>query len=183
MKKEDIVEPDPRVIGPMLFDLAFAMEEAVIREMYAKLAAADMNRHTKPHAHPSFVEIIKQMTTIDTKVLKEHRRRPHGIFSVRLPQHPGFVDIGKVPTLKIAGLSEDDILLSTSNLVRLGLLRFDVRYPTSMDDEGPEVLKRFAPYQEALSADPKKKDAKLSLGNEGIFVTPIGTSFLQVCLP
>jgi hypothetical protein len=67
---ESIVPPSLRIAAPAMQALTYSMDDELIREMFANLLAADMNAQTKKDAHPAFVELIKEMTAIDARVLK-----------------------------------------------------------------------------------------------------------------
>ena len=181
--EEKIVSPDPRIVGPMVLDLGFAIDEESIREMYAKLASADMTADTKSLAHPSFVEIIKQMTPTDTKVLGA-LSRVEGIYEVRhkLP-NGGMFELARVPNIEIEKVDDSQILLSISNLERLGLVKTDGnRHPTTMSEGHDALRKQYEPVLESLRHLPQYKDGTLSIGNIGVFMTPIGEQFKYVCL-
>jgi hypothetical protein len=64
-----IVEPNPRVAVPAVQALLYSMDDEFIREMFANLLAADMDADRKDGVHPAFVELIKEMTPEDAKVL------------------------------------------------------------------------------------------------------------------
>lgn len=64
-----IQPPEPTVAGPALEALRFAGKEEALREMYANLLATAMDRHTAERAHPAFVEVIKQLSPDEAKLL------------------------------------------------------------------------------------------------------------------
>jgi hypothetical protein len=64
-----IKEPNSSVAGPAVEALRFAMSDPDLREMYASLLATSMDRETAHKAHPAFVEIIRQMTADEAKIL------------------------------------------------------------------------------------------------------------------
>src|SRR5947207_1857122 len=68
--KEDIITPKPNVAGPTLQALTFTEGEPELQELFANLLAASMDIKTAPFAHPSFIEVIKQMTSDEAKIMK-----------------------------------------------------------------------------------------------------------------
>lgn len=68
---EKIVEPEAYVAVPAIQAISYSMNSEELRNLYANLLAKAMNSDTKDFVHPSFVEIIKQMSPIDALVLKE----------------------------------------------------------------------------------------------------------------
>ena len=67
-KQENIVEASPRTFIPAAQAVSYSWEEEDIRKLYVNLMVADMDASTKNSIHPGFVEIIKQMSTIDVKL-------------------------------------------------------------------------------------------------------------------
>ncbi len=67
---EDICAPDPTVAGPALEALKFAGHKENLREMYANLLAKALNKNTTDKTHPSYVEVIKQLTVEEAKLLQ-----------------------------------------------------------------------------------------------------------------
>lgn len=67
---ENIVTPHPNVAGPAIEALRYTGYEESLSEMYASLLATAMNRDTVQNAHPAFVDIIKQMTPDEAKIVR-----------------------------------------------------------------------------------------------------------------
>lgn len=67
---ECIATPKANVAGPALEALRYTGHEESLREMYANLLAASMDIRTAQGAHPSFVEIIKQLTPDEARLLQ-----------------------------------------------------------------------------------------------------------------
>lgn len=59
---EDIQPPKPYVARPVLLQLTLCAEEEHLRDLYANLLAAAMNRPLASRVHPAFVQIIQQMS-------------------------------------------------------------------------------------------------------------------------
>ena len=69
--QEKIVEPDPYIAVPALQAIAISYDSSELRSMYAHLLSKSMHIDYKNDVHPSFVEIIKQLSPIDCMVFKE----------------------------------------------------------------------------------------------------------------
>ena len=67
---EEICTPDPTVAGPTLEALKFAGHKESLRDMYANLLAKSLNKNTTNKAHPSYVEVIKQLTVEEALLLQ-----------------------------------------------------------------------------------------------------------------
>jgi len=66
---ENIITPNPVVAGPALEALKYTGHESTLREMYANLLASALDSDTADNTHPSSVEIIKQLSTIEAQIL------------------------------------------------------------------------------------------------------------------
>ncbi len=67
---ENIVPPEPYIGVPALQQISYCMDNEELRNMYANLLARAMNKDTKNDVHPSFVEIIKNLSPDEAVLLK-----------------------------------------------------------------------------------------------------------------
>jgi|TARA_R100000455_G_scaffold29361_1_gene19445 hypothetical protein len=68
--EEDIITPKINVAGPLLDALRYSAKEEELREMFGNLLANAMDKSTAHSAHPSFVEILKQITSDEAKIMQ-----------------------------------------------------------------------------------------------------------------
>lgn len=66
---ERIVPPDRFIVLPLLRDINYVCDNEVIYEKYASLLATNMDSNTKNLAHPSFIQIIEQLSPLDAKII------------------------------------------------------------------------------------------------------------------
>ena len=69
--KENLIEAPISIVGPTIESLKYAGDTPEVREMYLNLLGTSMNAETVIYSHPSYVEIIRQMSPLDAKVLKK----------------------------------------------------------------------------------------------------------------
>lgn len=67
---EKIVSPEAYVAVPALQAISYSMDNEELRNLYANLLAKAMVTNTRNSVHPSFVEIIKQMSPLDAIIYK-----------------------------------------------------------------------------------------------------------------
>lgn len=67
--EEKLTEPEAYVAIPAVHQLSYCYNSEDLREMYANLLVSSMNTDTKQLVHPSFVDIIKQLTPDEAKLL------------------------------------------------------------------------------------------------------------------
>ncbi|MBO5658663.1 MAG: DUF4393 domain-containing protein, partial [Duodenibacillus sp.] len=123
---ESIVSPEPYVAVPALQNLSYCMDRTELREMYANLLAHSMTDIQKAGVHPGFVEIIKQLSPDEAKILRNMANDIIPTITLRYETDEGggidfikhFSDIGEK--------SQCDTPYETNkcfdNLVRLGLI-------------------------------------------------------------
>ena len=68
--EEKLVEPEPYVAIPAIQQISYCQNNGDLRDLYANLLTASMNIDKKWQVHPSFVDIIKQLTPDEAKIIK-----------------------------------------------------------------------------------------------------------------
>lgn len=205
VEPEKIVSPEPYVAIPALQSISYSMNSDELREMYANLLAQSMNSDTKENVHPAFVEMIKQMSPLDSRVLFYLSEGVHGIISLIREEPYKPID---EPALKAFIASEDghylaksrqplinhitsfkeanirDVNVSLDNLQRLGLLILDNdRFYT--DRAVYESIRNSAHFVEARNlAESEIDHSKYCLQErEGMIeITDLGRLFSQICI-
>src|SRR5581483_5917441 len=94
---EKRVDPDPMIAGPLLDALPHVVHHEVLRRMFVKIISTAMNSDTIALAHPAFVEIAKQLSPDDAKLLAYIRYSPNGpllpVAEVRDQSPTGFITL------------------------------------------------------------------------------------------
>ncbi|OWF71984.1 hypothetical protein B4903_22605 [Yersinia frederiksenii] len=67
---ENLISPKANVAGPALEALRYIGHDESLSNLYANLLASSMNKDTANSTHPSFVDIIKQLTSDEAKLFK-----------------------------------------------------------------------------------------------------------------
>ena len=138
---EQIVPPKLTIAGPTVEQLRFAADEPSLRELYANLLATSMNSKTAPEAHPSFVDIIRQLSSDEALILlymtKGGRFQTYPLLSCKYKIEFEKISYGSTFTRlcmigEEAGChSPDQIQTYIDNLVRLGLVEVQNKDDTS----------------------------------------------------
>jgi hypothetical protein len=151
-----------------------------------------MNADTKGDVHPSFVELIKEMTPADAKILKIVLDASQTAFIVRLGSPNQFFTMATHYSFTVEGLTIQDIGKSLNNLERLGLLERRDEFPLStVNDETENTLKNQYELQRAAMDIPQIKNnlkipenghVQVSIKRNGLYMNPLGESFARICL-
>lgn len=189
--EENIISPKPNVAGPALESLKYTGHDSSLSDLYANLLASSMDKTSASGAHPAFVEIIKQLTPDEAKLIK-YLSEPTGFplitagwtYKNPTPQKRGGHDLvinfsllGNHAKLEFPELTPSYI----NNLCRLGLTEIPTMIHYTNDEiykaleSAPEILKVKA----EVEADPERKfEVKKELHR----FTELGKQFYKVCV-
>ena len=127
---ENRISPPPaKIAGPVFESLRFCAEESQIRNMFANLLANSMDSETADFAHPAFVEIIKNLSGDEAKILNYFSENnitslPVIDQAARFSSNNGQTVIYRNVTLlgELSGCNRPDLISSyIDNLIRLGI--------------------------------------------------------------
>ena len=188
---ENIVTPKLNVAGPALESLRYTGHEPTLSDLYANLLAAAMDTSTAHGAHPAFVEIIKQLTPDEAKLV--------GLFvhDMVLP----LLDVRweyKTPTEEKSG--GKDVLINFSKLGEMAQCEFPQLTPTYIDNLCRLGLAKIPAMQhytvkgiyDDLESAPEVEQQKLQieqnpelkcvLNQKILKITELGKQFARICI-
>ena len=181
-------EPDISIIGPALEASKYYINREDAREMFATLIAAELNIEEKDKVHHAFVDIIKQMSSNDAKLLKiipqvgplaELRLYDKSVIK--------YILLDTSDIIYIPGLIEDNFknnAISINNLSRLGLVEID--HVMSLTKQSIyDVYKKLPAYQKGLNIVKQYPDKyeRVEVSTGMFSITPLGILFKEVCMP
>jgi hypothetical protein len=185
---ERITTPPPIVAGPALEALRFAGPEPSLRDLYVRLLATAMDSTTARQAHPAFVEIIRQLTPDEAKLVALFPlKRPFPVLTIRAENLDGSGGVEVLENFSLlgeeAGCQYPELAPSyLSNVCRLGLAEI----PTMSQytdltlygplEQHPTVVALIALVTEQFP------DRKPSLQRQRLSITPLGKLFCKACI-
>ena len=186
--EEFLTEPQLHIVGPAIEASKFYIDSEQLRMMFANLIAASIDSRKTDKTHPSFVEIIKQLSPLDARVLTN------------------FKNTNQIPLVRLRVIKDDNTYFivqehimnfnnnqfykthatSLSNLQRLGLL--NISYSSySADMNEYEYVKDHPAYHTAKqqllefqSMGYNYTDVDIQKGLCSI--TPLSEDFINICL-
>lgn len=186
--EEKLTEPEPYVAVPAIQQLSYCYNSEELRELYANLLVSSMNSDTKYQVHPSFVEIIKQLTPDEAKLLKVLPRDSMAyqpIMDVLLNLGPGKGHIALLRNYSNIGRGvcemPEQINLYLENFDRLKIIRI-------LDDIHVMDLSKYDPIREDphfhmyMNAQSDDKKMSITEKRKSFHVTNYGLSFLKTCI-
>jgi hypothetical protein len=182
---KNLQPPSPTVVGPIMQALGYTVHEENIREMFTNLLSAAMNSQTAFKAHPAFVEIIKQMSPDEARIIKYFKQKQKNVYLTGSSYSIDFLStISKKSNCEFP--ENDSIYIN--NLERLGLIyRRTTTFWGSLDaalsgsenhENSVEAVEIYEEYRNSklLDIDPKRFVYNTILLND------FGRSFLEICI-
>lgn len=182
--EEKLTEPEPYVAVPAIQQLSYCYDSADLRKMYANLLVASMNIDTKYQVHPSFIDIIKQLTPDEAKLLSYLAKEPiQPLLSVRHYLNGGkYVELVHHFTCISERMCDNPngIYSYLVNLERLGIIT--IMEDVAIDsDELYKPLEEHSLIQKYLKT-PVKENETIRLIRQKFKVTIFGKSFIDTCM-
>lgn len=154
--------------------------------MYANLLITSMNLDTKSQVHPSFVDIIKQLSPADTKIIEEMKRKqtPLPIVTVKLnfEETKSFQELLIDYSTELFPLLGDIEILCTSlqNLNRLAIIK--IRYDQVVKpDTRYDAFYNDGNYKQLVDQFGSIAKADIVFAKGLIELTEYGKLFCNVC--
>jgi hypothetical protein len=182
--EENIITPPPEIAGPAIEALRFAGSNENLRNLYLNLLANSMDKDTIQKAHPSFVEILKNLTSDEALLLKvfiEGDQYPLIDIQAKDKEKDGFINVYSNYShfSKKQTFAQPDLMPSyIDNLCRLGILEIPAMlwlaelniYETLEADEELNDLKKLIQ---------NKLGKNIKFGRKVIKLTSFGKQFIE----
>lgn len=190
--EEKLVEADLMIAGPALEALKYTYDKDELRNMYLNLLTSSMNKDIKDKAHPSYVEIIRQLTPLDAKVFKrlQDLRQVACAHVILKINNSNRVYISAYPNYIVMELLDlgDEFQLSTSisNLIRLGLIHHENNSINGFDYNCFRTVNIIVNNKIVLDnmnrAEGNGITTSIDIQGQVIMQNDFGRSFADICL-
>lgn len=185
---DDIITPKPNVAGPAIEALRFTGHQESLSDMYANLLAAAMDKNTADGTHPAFVEIIKQLTPDEAKLMSYLLR------SVALPlvsisaNHSEYTKGGyelasNISLFGVKAKLEHPNIVRTylDNLCRLGLIALPPEN-SYVDNAVYAELESSVEVEKYRDPARLRPDHSVKIHRHAVNITNLGKHFGQICV-
>lgn len=187
--QENLIEPPLHIVGPALEASRFYIEADELKEMFANLIASSMDSRRISQVHPSFTEIIKQLSPLDAANIELFKKdKDYPICDYRVSYEGGKGHNTLATNIFLENPDVQDLALqatSISNLMRLGL----IESPNNVYRIQPGAYEKFKEtgvYKE-LVMDLSKyiedgvidKDGQITIYKRLVRLTPMGADFME----
>ena len=183
---ERIVTPSPLVAGPTLEALRFAGHDSTLREMYASLLATSLDSETTHLAHPSFVEIIKNLSPDEAKLIRYmavHQNVP--LLDVRngIKGKTGFkLFFSNFSMLSYQSIVDFNDLLPNyiDNVARLGII--EIPEGTYLVDSENYIPLESSDKIQQMKHDIERDGGEIRFDRKVMRLTQLGRQFIKACV-
>lgn len=180
----NLQEPPMSIVGPALEASKYYIEEEVLREMFANVIAASMDKTKSEGVHHSFVEIIKQLSPRDARNISEFKNIDHFPIVNYAARRSTGESYELLRPLVFSPLNSFEIderdFPSISNLIRLGLL--NSTFERYLIESPYYAFYSNSTLFHSLNDSINKNDNNLEVNNGVISITPLGREFVKICL-
>jgi hypothetical protein len=188
---ERLRTPEPNIAGPALESLKYTGHKEDIRELYASLLATAMNSETMAQAHPAFVEIIRQLSPDEAKIIR--RLASVGAQAkVDIRNHQNLPPVGGRWVMSHFSMlpfesdctAPDLAPAYMVNLQRLGLIELRENYRLNpIDGVDPYAKLVEHPIIKKIESEiASEAGHSMEIWNGAIHLTPFGRQFCHACL-
>lgn len=180
--EEKITTPSAYIAVPAIQAISYSMDSKELRNLYANLLAKAMNIDTKELVHPSFVEIIKQMSPLDAKIFKEiYESKLTPLIDLYIKMDTGGQNYYQYNISWIESYTYKNISIALDNLERLGLIEIPYGEYYSEDSNYMQVRKTLN-YKLLKNNLESLNKGKLSENKKYIKKTSLAKSFYTICI-
>lgn len=179
------IEPSLQVTAQALENSKYCIEKDELRNMFVSLISNSLNSDYQNSIHPSFAEILKQMSVLDAQIMKLYKQDKAFIglpVCQYIPKFPGFTPSTPAPEHIFLELPGNDIFccsLSISSLERLGLVVASYNHILST----PHVYDKFSQHPFYKAAAKSVPTMNMNIKKGVVSPTSLGRSFIKVCIP
>lgn len=187
---DNIITPPSYIAVPALQAISYCMDNDELREMYAELLKTAMNSETVDNVHPTYVEIIKQMSPFESIVFKRlvnklvqpcvgfsYKNKKSGA-SYPIQDIVAFCNTEKYPIVPTQ--------IALENLERLRLIEINRNSKYANDDEYIKIKKcmekRIQQFINDNSDDLPPSEYEVIFNEHIICVRGFGQFFARACL-
>lgn len=182
---ENIIPPKALIVGPSIEAIKFLGEDEDLREMFAQLIASSLNKDEVKYVHPGFVEILKNLSCEDAKVLNFIYRKGYCPEIKILAWGPDKPNV-EIPIKYLFSILEDEIEdlslgghTSIVNLERLGLI--ESAHLSKVNRADYDKIRSSYVYASIINKGVEANQPYKTLENY-YDLTSFGKDFCRVCI-
>lgn len=182
--QEKRVEANMQTVGPALENSKYCMESEEIRKAFANLISRSLHQDYSKYVHPSFADMLKQMSPIDAQNLAIFRtQKSYPICDIHYTKKGSSGYNVIFNNLFLANTEQTNYDLQTksiSSLIRFGLV--DIPEISSLANQTLyDEFETNSIYLSMKMGIPEEMGT-VTLKKKKIDITPLGEMFIKACL-
>lgn len=184
---EDIIRPKSHIAVPVVDALRYIGEDIDLSDMYANLLATSMDKKTAYRAHPGFVDIIRNMSPDEAKIIKLLSKDPNhafiNIYSKSISGPGQFLVSSYDTILSVSAGCEHHSLVGIyiNNLERLGLV--DVpEFGSLLNEALYEEIKNLPEVVDIISEINNSDGREAHIEKRRLQLSTLGHHFVVSCV-
>lgn len=181
--EEDKTEPSIQTTAQALENSKYCVSSDILRKMFVNLISGTMNKRFEPHVHPSFPEILKQMSENDALFVQAFKYQPNIPIANLCLKFSNLTSVAYVKDVCILPNSSLDVAqcwVSISALQRAGLLEITYTECLSNDSEYEKIRK--SSIYTSLHTKAQLNNCTAVLQKGICRLTNLGREFVKVCV-
>ena len=177
------IEPSIQTTAQALENSKYCISEPELRKMFVNLISNSMDGRVSDAVHPSFPEIIKQMSPVDAKIISTFKQKSNQpIENYNLSTLSTTRPLEKYIFFDTNGTHSYLYATSISSLERLGLLSVDFMNKLT-DSSSYNVFSKWAYYEHLKKQfENDNSDDYIEIEQGVCSLTPLGQIFVSVCV-
>lgn len=180
--------PDIEIVGPVLEAMRYTIDNKELRELYMELLATASDEKREKIVHPSYVEVIRRMSSFDAKLFRFLASKRGYVLAANPKIHINNSNkyyVNAMPDWFVSPPDfTDDIFMLSASLVRLGQFGLlDLMYDRSASDadyswvlESPLLKKRLHEFTGG-----KENNVSIQYTKSVVVINDNGRQFASAC--
>lgn len=183
---EDVQPPKPHIAVPAIEALRYTGEESDLADLYANLLATSMDKATAYRAHPGFVDMIKNMSPDEARIMRYLAfNGDQAVINIKqiVNEQGHFRTTHRhVSLLGVKAQCAYPPLAANylDNLVRLGLIEIPDRFLTR--EEIYKEIEEHPQIKAITDSIAKIEGSKVEIEKQKIELTDLGKQFVRACV-
>lgn len=182
---QNLIEPRVNILGPTVEGLKYNLDETHIKEMFTNILLSEMDNRKQTKVLPSYIEIVKQLSTDDANFLKfiktsQLKNNPLMQLIIRDSADDGYYYLSNDMFL----ITKQEYQLISSivldNLSRLKIVDIDFTNWLNDDSIYDKVFEKIK--EDNIINVALKSNEKLDFSKGLLKITDFGKNLIDICL-
>lgn len=177
---KEMVESSVNIVGPTIEGLKYNLDEEYIKNMFINILISDMTENLKNKVQPCYIEIVKQLSSSDAKLINMLKDNKADSLSLMIIKDFNSENKGYHIIDYVIAISQNNYIIpktiTLDNLQRLGLVRIHEKKAILGEEEMCKLV-----FKNIKSNYSHKENSTIIYENAILEITELGQNFIIVC--